>query len=383
MTILFVTHYSGLYGANKSLLALMLLLRARHGVEPYVLMPNRGAMCGELDKNNIPYIVSHYYWWVNDEHGLFKWIINRRKQWRNWWRLNRIIKLLPTRLDLVYSNSTTINMGFLIAQRLHIPHVWHLRESMSQFRLSLSLSLSRSLRIYRAECNKRYILISDYMMRAYADLLPQDRMVRIYNGISLPAGVEPRTTNTLRDGVLHVALVGIISEQKNQMELLKAIHLLCSRNRNVHAHFIGGGHSAIYAMQLQRYINDNNLTAYVTFHGHQSDVYAILRQMNLGIVCARDEAFGRTTIEFMLMHMPVVASDSGANPELITPGVNGVIYPFGNIERLAEAIENYTINPKLLQSQGDEAAKEARENFTAERNAELIYEQIQKSIKSK
>ncbi len=85
----------------------------------------------------------------------------------------------------------------------------------------------------------------------------------------------------------------------------------------------------------------------------------------------------------MLMHMPVVASDSGANPELITPGVNGVIYPFGNIERLAEAIENYTINPKLLQSQGDEAAKEARENFTAERNAELIYEQIQKSIKSK
>ena len=48
MTILFVTHYAGFYGANKSLLALMLLLREKYGVQPLVLLPSEGPMCSQL-----------------------------------------------------------------------------------------------------------------------------------------------------------------------------------------------------------------------------------------------------------------------------------------------------------------------------------------------
>ena len=102
--------------------------------------------------------------------------------------------------------------------------------------------------------------------------------------------------------------------------------------------------------------------------------------MNLGVVCARDEAFGRVTIEFMLMHMPVVVSDSGANPELIAHGKTGAIYPLGKVEMLANAIENYVHHPELLQSQGDEAAEVAKRDFSAEKNAELIYRVINSAI---
>ena len=76
MTILFVTHYAGFYGANKSLYALMSLLRERHGVQPVVLLPCAGPMCAQLDIVGIPYRVSHYYWWVNENHGIFQWLLN-------------------------------------------------------------------------------------------------------------------------------------------------------------------------------------------------------------------------------------------------------------------------------------------------------------------
>jgi glycosyltransferase involved in cell wall biosynthesis len=47
--------------------------------------------------------------------------------------------------------------------------------------------------------------------------------------------------------------------------------------------------------------------------------------MNIGLMCSRDEAFGRVTIEFMLHKMPVIASNSGANPELVINRINGDI----------------------------------------------------------
>ena len=80
MSVLFVTHYSGFYGANKSLLTLMVLLRERYGINPIVLLPSEGQMCEALKHEGIPYNVSHYYWWVNYNHGIFQWLLNKRKQ---------------------------------------------------------------------------------------------------------------------------------------------------------------------------------------------------------------------------------------------------------------------------------------------------------------
>ena len=47
---------------------------------------------------------------------------------------------------------------------------------------------------------------------------------------------------------------------------------------------------------------------------------------------------------------------------------------------LATAIENYVHHPELLQSQGDMAAEVAKCDFSAEKNAELIYRVINSAI---
>lgn len=380
MTILFVTHYAGFYGANKSLLTLMLLLREKYGVRPVVLLPSAGPMCAQLEKENVLYKVSHYYWWVNYNHGAFQWLLNKRKQWINWLRIGKLCGLFSEeKPELIYTNSVCVNVGILMAERLGLPHLWQARESLSQFSLSLSLVLSRH--VWALSANRAHILISDYMMNYYRSYLPNDRMVRIYNGVDLPCGIEERKRNVM-DGRLKVACVGILSNQKNQIELLKTQNILAQRGIEIETYFIGT-YKSDYLEKMQLYITEHHMEGSAHIMGHTDDVFGALQEMNLGVVCARDEAFGRTTIEFMLMHMPVIVSDSGANPELIEDGKTGMIYPLGDVERLADSIEVYVKHPEFLQNQGEAASKVAKEKFSAERNAELIYEQIEKAIKFK
>lgn len=381
MTILFVTHYDGFYGANKSLYTLMLLLRERYGVKPIVLMPNDGPMSAQLENAGMPYKVSHYYWWVNYDNGIFQWLLNKRKQLINYLRVSQLCQLFNDyQPELIYTNSVCVNIGVLMAQKLHIPHIWQYREAYRQLDFKLSLSEWSSRRIWANMVTKAHILISDYMMDYYRPFLPNERMVRIYNGVDLPNGVEERTKNVV-DGRLKIACVGILSEQKNQIELLKAQALLRDRGIEIETYFYGSNKPK-YLLRVRQCISALRLESLAHIVGHTSDVFSALKEMNLGVVCARDEAFGRVTVEFMLMHMPVVVSDSGANPELIESGKTGTIYPIGDVKKLADAIENYVRHPELLQTQGDEAAKVAKRDFSAERNAEQIYRVIKSAVNS-
>lgn len=382
MTILFVTHYAGFYGANKSLLTLMLLLRNNHGVQTVVLLPSVGPMCTQLEKENIPYKVSHYYWWVNYNHGAFQWLLNKRKQLINWLRIGKLCNLFSEeKPDLIYTNSVCVNIGVLVAKKMNVPHIWQYREAFKQLDFRLSLSESFSRHVWAMPATKAHIMISDYMMDYYRPYLPNDRMVRIYNGVNLPKGIKERRLNKV-NGRLKVACVGILSNQKNQIELLKAQHILALRGIEIETYFIGT-YKSEYLAEMQLYITEHHLEELAHITGHTDDVFGALQEMNLGVVCARDEAFGRTTIEFMLMHMPVIVSDSGANPELVSNNKTGAIYHLGNAEQLADYIERYIHHPELIQIHGDAAAEYAKRDFSAERNAELIYEQIQKSLKLK
>lgn len=378
MNILFITHYSGMYGANKSLLQLILELRKDYNVQPMVLLRNEGEICEELRKENIPYIVSHYYWWVNEDRGLFKKLLNKRKQIINLCRIPNIARQLQAyKIDLIYTNSICVNIGIFLKKRLKVPHIWHFRESLYQFRLSLSLSLPLSSYLCKKGAD-RYILISDYLCEYYQFLLPKDKVRKIYNGINF-SNVQIRENRLEND--LHLCMAGIVSEQKNQMDALKAVHFLVDkhRKRNIKLHIIGG-HKVDYLAEMQKYIKDNGLQDFVIFHGHQTDVSDILREMNIGLMCSRDEAFGRVTIEYMMHSMPVIASISGANAEIVKKET-GFLYEIYNTRDLADKILSFIENPISLQTMGKTAYEYAKENFSSRTNTKLIYEQINELIK--
>ncbi|MGK0452837.1 MAG: glycosyltransferase involved in cell wall biosynthesis [Paraglaciecola sp.] len=367
-----------MYGANKSLLQLIIELRRDFGIKPIVLLPRAGEICKEFEKEKIEFQISHFYWWVNNNQGIFQKVLNVRKQIRNQFRVKQICKLFCyENIDLVYSNSVTINMGVFISRKLHCPHIWHIRETMEAYNFRYSLGKWFAKKHFQKPTN-RYILISDFLFRSYSNCIPSNKITRIYNGVN---GIELHRKENQFEGVLKLCMVGVISEQKNQLDILKAIKILVEEYQitNIHLHIIGTA-KGDYLEGIQNFIAANHLTRFISFHGHQSNVSEWLSKMNLGIMCSRDEAFGRVTIEYMLHRLPVIASNSGANPELIVPGNNGEIYELYNAQDLANKIMTFVNNPDLLEEYGRYAQEFAAENFSSKQNSENIYKTIKEII---
>ena len=381
MSILFVTHYTELYGANRSMLTLMRILQSKYAVRPIVLAPySHGPLLDSLDECKIEYHVIPFCRWIltymeleQTKYKYLKW------QLKNLLIAYKIKKLLKgTKIDVVYSNSITINIGALVAYVMRIPHIWHVRESIKQFELKFIMPLWLTQRIFNLRTNNRFIMLSNFMECEYQHVLPKDGVCRIYNGVTLPKDVEVRLNNQTQDA-LQLACVGLLCPQKNQLELLKALVILKEKRCFVHAHFIGRDEQG-YIDEMMSFIKLYDIENMVTFHGQTDNVYEILKSCNVGIMPSRDEAFGRVTVEYMLMRMPVVASDSGANPELIDHNTTGMIYHLGNAEELADAILTYANNPTLLEEQGERAYQKAINEFSAERNAEQVYAEFTKAV---
>ena len=376
--ILFITHYGALYGANLSLVRLIIELRDNYDIIPLVLLPQNGPMTDFLELNEIDYIVTDYYWWVNNDKGYFQKLLNFRKQLINFFRLDKWINLLRGRkIDIVYSNSVTVNIGYFISKRLTCPHIWQFRESMRQFEFVYSLGLIFSKWLLKRGADK-YIVISDFLFDSYRAIIPNNRMVRIYNGVNPPA--EVKAINHIKKN-LEIVILGILCEQKNQMDALRALVILkTGGSSSIRLHLVGG-HKEEYLRKIKQFISDNQLRDQVVIHGHLNNVDTILRKANIGLMCSQEEAFGRATIEYMLYGLPVIASNSGANIELIKEGENGFIYPLFDAKELARLLEYYIKQPEQLISMGEKARQFAEGSFLSLQNSRAIYEVIREVFK--
>jgi glycosyltransferase involved in cell wall biosynthesis len=64
---------------------------------------------------------------------------------------------------------------------------------------------------------------------------------------------------------------------------------------------------------------------------------------------ARAEAFGQVVFEAMACGTPVVAFDTGGMPDMVRPGITGVLAPVGNALALGEAIKTLLKDDQLRQ----------------------------------
>lgn len=369
-----------MYGANQSLCTLMLELKKNYHVEPIVLLRNEGPICEFLNINSIKYHIIHYYWWVNADKGIFQKALNLRKQFRNYLKVKKVVRIIKEEnIDLLYTNSMTINIGALLHKKLKIPHFWHFRESLGPFDLKFSLGKYYAKWFLKMGADQ-YLLISKFLLNDYSSFLPRDKTAIIYNGIQL----SQQAMAKLKEGQwINICVVGIVCGQKNQMDALKALRILVKEMgyTNIRIHLIGGAQEA-YLKKIFDYIDSEELKDYVLYHGHMEDVHGLMSRMDIGLMCARDEAFGRVTVEYMLHGLPVIASNSGANSELVIPGISGDLYELYNQADLAGKIEKYINNPDLIEETGKSACEFAIANFTSEKNTREIYQVIEEVLGS-
>lgn len=98
----------------------------------------------------------------------------------------------------------------------------------------------------------------------------------------------------------------------------------------------------------------------VIFTGYQSPPGTIVPAFDVAVLATKRESFGLVVIEAMALGIPVIASADGGVLEIITHGENGLLFPPGDVEILAERIQYaYTRKAelKLLAARGMETVE--------------------------
>lgn len=98
---------------------------------------------------------------------------------------------------------------------------------------------------------------------------------------------------------------------------------------------------------------------------------ALLARADVLVVPSRREPWGRVAAEGLIAGVPVVAADSGGLPEIVTDGVDGLLYPPGDVPALVERLRALVDDPSLRVRLGD-AGRTAAPRFSPETNADTV-----------
>lgn len=266
-------------------------------------------------------------------------------------RLYRLLRRL--RPDVVHTrNIGTLDcqvVAFLagVRRRVHSEHGWDTTDQegrSEKYRL-----LRRALAVFV----DRYVALSRELETWLVDDVgvAPDKITRICNGVDT-IRFSPTSERVSDHDEVVIGTVTRLSDIKDPLNTLRAFARLkesVGARRNVRLIMVGDGP---LLGAVEREVLERNLAEDVCLPGSQIDVAPWLSRMDIFVMGSRREGISNTILEAMAAGLPVVATRTGGNLELVDEGVTGALVPPQSAEGLAAAMERYVLDNALRTDQG-------------------------------
>lgn len=359
--ILIVSHSAGFYGAERSLLDVAKGLMDR-GLRVAVVVPGSGRLLQELDAADIPVIKWKYYGWLGRKNRLLKGAFRLA--------FNIISSVLfvarnRSKFSFVYTNTITTPFGVFIATGMGLPHVWHAREFVHEdmgAEFDLPKFVLRKIFLKKLAIS---IYNSNALKNKFLRYFGTHKSAVVYNGI--PLAKVPNKFQ-LRDlgasSPVKLIMVGSLHEGKGHSDAIDALRLIVYSFPNARLLIVGDGDQD-YKASLEMQAEQSNVRSNLVFEGYAENPNELIASADVFLMCSRNEAFGRVTVEAMSTGCPVIGTDSGGTREIIEDGVSGILYEPKNPTDLAKKAIRL-IQDKTLRKEISVASKRRSGDFSVE-----------------
>lgn len=332
--IVFVVHEGALSGANLCLLEYIQLL-SKNDFEIYLITPR----LGELTEAAAQYVVRsyeiYYYGWTivrGIKIGFISWFKQFMRNQFAQWQIGKILRKISP--NFVATNTITIDVGALAARKKGIKHIWFVHEFGEEdhgftFKIGIQPARKKILSL-----SQIVVINSIAVLNSFPE---SDKLKLVYNSIPnrCPAINEQHIESELR-----LVMLGQIARSKNQEEAIKAVALCRQKGYPITLSIYGGVVDHEYGEFLRELIVQYSLQQFVTIYSPVKNICNPLIGSHALLMCSRNEAFGRVTVEALKAGVPVIASDKGGSLEIVMERFNGYFYEAGNLKDLAWKIIN-------------------------------------------
>ena len=180
----------------------------------------------------------------------------------------------------------------------------------------------------------------------------------IHNGIEL-IDVIKYDNYALQVNIVIIASLRPIKNHTFLFKTLKELNDFGYKDK-YKLHVLGDGSLREY---LEGLTQNMNLSENVLFYGSVENVNIYLEKMDIGVLCSDREGFSNALLEYMNFSLPVIATATGGNAELVDH-TNGFLIPVGDINAMKNALKELIDNNYLRKKLGSASKTRIENNFS-------------------
>lgn len=357
MNILHLISSRGLYGAERVLINLVKHYDKRK-ITPYVaLLRDSRAPAHELIEKVI--------------QGGGREIVVPCRKWLDLKALNQVCaSVRQHEIDLLHCHEMKGRLyGLFVSKRLYLPtltthHNW--------IRNKLSTTVFEALDAFYIRFFNKIIPVSAGVKKMLNKIaIPDKQMTVILNGIDLPEfRGDKYAARALRQSLKIdieapiVGIVGRLSIEKGHSFFLEAAQKVLQKNPYTRFIVVGDGELRNELQNQTRALMIENAVHFTGFQKNIADFYAL---MDICVMPSLLEGTPMALLEAMAAGVPMIASETGGIPRIITNGYNGVLVKPADSQALANAILQLMEPPTDCQYLSTNAQKTIQAKYSATR----------------
>jgi FkbM family methyltransferase len=373
LSVAFFSHSSALAGAERSLADLVEDL-CNNFVLCSVLLPAEGPLKNVLqDKGAAVYVLPKYtHWWAGDNNSIIK---EPQKLQLAQAMMAAVTGALPilrrVKPDIIFTQTIVAPWGALCAEILSIPHVLSVCEyGELDHHLKFYFSFQESIRALYDSSKAIFSITKSVKNEVFKGIKDKDNKIEVvYRNVRLAPNNDPDVTlqnyNYKNKSEIKIAIFGVICEKKGQEDIVRAGIELMKRGIRIKVYIIGYS-DPHYLAFIKDLIGDSVFKENFIIKDFVNDPIKHMKEMDIVVSCSRNEAFGRTLFEAILLDKPIVYSNSGGPKEIYTDKKHGLAYKCTDEHSLVEKLLFVMDHPDKTRQRVKTAKEYVLKNFNRE-----------------
>ena len=322
LKVIYILNATDIYGgATKAFISLMEGLR-RKGVAPMVVVPNTEGIYNYLKENDIPVVQLNY------RHSVYPPAISLKDKLLFLPRLlgriylnhsaSRKVQALAKSFnaDLIHTNTSVNDIGFRAAQKLHIPHIWHIREYAARD-FNYHYYPSRNVFLRKLKRRGSYSICITKDIQCYDNLAGWQGSRVIYDGV-----LSEKNIRQDKDKDTYLLFAGRLEENKGISDLLRAYakYLTEVGSGALPLYVAGDTTDMQYKQALRELTRTLGVEEKIHFLGMRSDILELMSKARAVVVPSRSEGFGFISVESMFSGALVIGRNESGLKEQFDNG---------------------------------------------------------------